>query len=73
MIGSVVYPHDHGIWLLDIIPEEHLLFFYLILDLLLYGMLNLILLDLVQLHGILNDLLDKSAPVQYLVVHLREE
>ena len=70
MCRSIVLFHDQWIWLLNVIIKEHLLFLHLILNLLLYSVLNLILLDLMQLHRVLYNFLYESASVMDLVAHL---
>ena len=59
----------HGV----VINVELLLILDLIFDLLLYGVLHLILLDLVQFHGVLHDLLDEGASIEDLGVHVTKE
>ena len=56
-----------------VIHNEILLVLYLVLQLLLDGVLDLILLNLVELHRVLHDLLYQSASVDNLSVHVAEE
>ena len=56
-----------------VIHEEILLVLNLVLELLLDRVLDLILLNLVELHRVLHDLLYQSASVENLSVHVTEE